>query len=229
MSVASRRRVDELWEGYLREAKANGGNLFDGPVTLLRSARMEDGKVILELGPGQFKDFVVTVCRDRDWFLKHEPDALRPTLGNSMLLTHKGAAMLGVRSDRVSAYARRAHLVGGMMERLGTERFPASIVGILKHLRLELSEEAALETRELAPEPRLLGVVRDEILGQPDLVWQWETRIPLEEVAGRLDREEHTAAVLLGKSDIPPGTWEQMTPVARTAWTLWRTLPGVAV
>src|SRR5262249_52481524 len=139
-------------------------------------------------------------------------------VGNSVLLTHAKRALLGVRSHRVAVYPDRAHLVGGVLELL---RPGATIEDIVGHLRKELAEEFSIEAAELADEPRLLAVLRDDIPGQPELAWQWETRIALEEVAQRVDPQEHAGVELVGPGDPSAELLAKMTPVARATVRLW--------
>ena len=92
--------------------------LFNGPIASLSAYSLSANppRLHLILTPSDYKTFVVTRLRDRDWFQAHAPHAITPALGNSILLTHAGRAVLGVRSPRVSAYAGHAHLIGGVVD-----------------------------------------------------------------------------------------------------------------
>ena len=218
--------VEQRWAIYLAEAHALGKSLFDGPVSRLISATLTEGEIELCLGPADYKSFLVTCLRDRAWFLARAPEAITPALGSSALITHGDRALLGIRSPRVSAYASRAHLLGGVVERLDTGQFSPDVAGLVAHLRLELWEEAAVTSQELSSEPgwpRLLGVVQDKVLGQPEAVWQWEMRASLEAVGSRLHAREHSGWLALTRKTPDAATWNQMTPVARHAWRIWST------
>ena len=172
MPAAAREYLDARWVAHVAEARAQGKTLFNGPITRLIAAGWEHGRVVLRMGPADYKTFVVTRLRDRAWFEAHAPGVSVGAMGNSTFLTRGDRALLGIRSPQVSAYARRAHLLGGVLELLGTEAFPATAGGMVAHLRMELREEGALGEDELAREgPRLLGVVQDEFLAQPEAVW----------------------------------------------------------
>jgi len=227
ISAEGRRRIDEQWERYVRAAAVEGRTLFNGGVTRLvgmDDLREEGGGVRLFLGPGDYKTFLVTAMRDRAWFLEHAPEAMTFALGNSVLLTRGDRALLGIRSMRTSAYGRRAHLIGGVLELLGSAKLPATVEGVLAHLRSEMQEEAAIGEKDLAAgsAPVLLAVGRDEFLAQPELIWQWELGVELEEVAARLDAHEHEGAILVEKAGVGAETYKQMTPLARAAWERWR-------
>jgi hypothetical protein len=217
--------LEARWNVYLADAQARQRSLFNGPVTRLIDASMSGDRLRLRLGPADYKTFLVTCIRDREWFKARAPQAATPALGNSVLLTHGDQALLGIRAPQVSAYGGRAHLLGGVLDLLRTERFPASAAGLVSHLLLELQEEAHLQPADLmsgnAGYPRLLGILRDEVLAQPEAAWQWETIVPLEEIGGRLDRAEHSGSLLLRRGRPDEGTWRRMTPVARYTWEAW--------
>jgi hypothetical protein len=224
ISTEAQAHIDQRWDLYVADAQAKGKSLFNGAITrLIRAELGPDGMHLrLVLGPADYKTFVVTVMRDRDWFLAHAPEAMAPALGNSVLLTHGNRALLGVRSTETSAYAGRAHLIGGVLDLLGTPELPATIDGILTHLRREMQEEADLRQADVVGPPILLALVRDSFLAQPEIIWQWEVALELEDVARRLDAHEHHGAVIVEKGNCPSATWEVMTPVAREAWRQWR-------
>jgi hypothetical protein len=215
--------VEARWSRYVEDARVHGKILFNGPITRLIRASRENHRVNLHLGPADYKTFVVTRLRDRAWFEDHAPAAMVLALGNSVLLTHGNRALLGIRSPQVSAYAGRAHLLGGVLDVLGTSEFPASNEGMIQHLWKELKEEAGVETQDLLSEgPMLQAVVHENILGQPEAIWQWETRVSLDDIAHRIDRGEHASwLIVAGEADPDEQTWLQMTPVARYSWRRW--------
>ena len=95
---------------------------------------------------------------------------------------------------------------------------------MLAHLRLELEEEAATRAEEMLGRPTLLAIARDSFLGQPEAIWQWESAVELEEIAGRLNAREHHDSVIVEKGRLSQEIHGQMTPVARAAWEKWRAL-----
>lgn len=219
--------IDERWSQYMQDATSKGKSLFNAPVTKLIRARRDANaqgqpKIQLTLGPTDYKTFLVTVLRDRSWFEKNAPEAISPALGNSVLLTHRDRALLGIRSTRTSAYAGRAHLIGGVLDLLGTSGLELNAAGILRHLQREMNEEAGIEHADLAGDPILLAVARDEFLGQPELIWHWELQTDLEIIAKRIDPAEHDGCLFLDRTSVPPEVRDRMTPVARAAWERWR-------
>ncbi len=218
--------IQQRWSAYAAQARAAGKTLFNGPITRLISARSETRNdqlhIALTLGPADYKTFLVTCLRDHDWFKKHARAAIAPALGNSALLTHGNRALLGIRSEKVSAYPGRAHLFGGVAELLGTEKFPATAAGLVTHLEVELHEEAGIGPADLSPTgPRLMGLALDNILHQPELFWQWETAVELERLVEKLDAAEHSGFLILDKREIGSRSLEQLTPVARYVVQKW--------
>ncbi len=213
--------IHARWAHYLSEAAAQKKSLFNAPVTRLIRVEKDQNRITLTLAPTDYKTFLVTTLRDRSWFQEHAPEALRPALGNSVFLTQGSRALLGIRSLRTSAYADRAHLIGGVLDALNTPLLPASVEGILKHLRTELQEEAAITDLDLAGPPTLLFVARDEFLAQPELVWHWELATSLDAIAARLDPEEHHGHLILHRENLDPHAFTRMTPLARLAWQRW--------
>ena len=223
MPAEAEARIETLWSAYMAEAARQGQSLFNGAITRWIEATTDGGGVRMTLGPGDYKQFVTTVLRDRRWFEAHAPGCGVAAVGNSVLLTQGEEALLGVRSARVSIYGGRAHLVGGVLDRLGAlGKFAASVQGVIEHLRMELSEEFGLEAEELTAEPRLLAVLWDEVPGQPELAWQWETRVELGAVARRRDEQEHSGVEIVRRGAVSPEVAARMTPVARATVKRWQ-------
>ncbi len=221
------RRIEERWAEYVEDARRNGRSLFNGRITRLIEAQAEGGGLRLRVGPGEYKHFLTTTLRDREWFAAHAPKSMIAGLGNSVLLTHGEWALMGIRSHRVAAYPGRAHLLGGVLDELGTAEFPATVRGLIGHLLRELQEEAHVAPGEMSGEPELRALVRDHFLAQPELIWRWETRTPLEEIAARIDAEEHAGVVMVSRGGElrvcgEKGAEVLWTPVAEAAVKRWR-------
>jgi hypothetical protein len=231
-SAEAHARMDTCWTDALAEAEAQGRTLFDSAITRLIAAEANDNpatSVLLRLGPGSYKGFVVTRLRDAAWFEAHAPSLLTAGLGNSALLTHGDHVLLGIRSERVSCYPGRAHLIGGVLDELDLDTLP-SADGLVAHLLLELHEEARIGHADLAPRgpwPKLLGIFEDRALGQPEAIWQWETRLPLPEIAQRLDPAEHSGHLVLRRAGASAEVLSRLTPLASVAYHAWsRQLPN---
>lgn len=212
VSAAAAVHTDDRWNHYLRAAQAAGKTLFDGPVTLLAGFAVDSTGLTVRVTPGFYKEFLVTTLRDHAWYAAHAPAACAPALGNSVLLTFGDAAVLGVRSAHVSAYAGYAHLFGGVLDATPNDGGGSAI--LLRHLLQELREEAGLGPEELIGRPRLLALARDPALRQPELIWHWELAVPPQVLAGRLDRREHDHLLILPRD---AARHVPLTPVAQAA------------
>ncbi|HVX86602.1 MAG TPA: hypothetical protein VH253_17605 [Phycisphaerae bacterium] len=223
-------RLDEQWTRHLAHARAHGKVLFDAPILCLHHAQILNASLHLHLIPSTYKRFLITALRDRDWFLQHNAaHAIHEALGNSALLTSAHPApraLLGIRSPRVSAYPNRAHLLGGALDHFTPDPAnPASPAPLIHHLQKELLEETSLTPADLPDPPRLLALVRDNTLGQPELIWHWPTTADLDRLAANLHPHEHAAPLLLSRDPLSPAVASLLTPVAQTAIRLWHSLP----
>jgi hypothetical protein len=220
---ATQTLIDQLWDYHLAAAKSESRSLFNAPITRLIRAEKKNNRLLLTLGPTDYKTFLITTLRDRHRFPNLTAAQSAAALGNSALLTHSDQALLGIRSPRTAAYPNRAHLIGGVLDLLGTPELPSfSVHAILTHLQKEILEETTLTSADLEGHPVLLAIVRDEFLAQPELIWHWKSTLSISRIAEQLTKDEHSGACVIEKSQIPPETFDQMTPVARAAWNRWR-------
>jgi hypothetical protein len=172
-----RARVEARWHECLEAAKRENRTLFNAPVAFLKTYAVRGGSLHLELAPTDYKTFLVTTLRDRDWFERHCPAAITPALGNSIFLTFENTAYLGLRSHAVAAYPGKAHLFGGVLDWPGNQATGPE--ALLAHLYRELHEELGLMPEALTAPPRLLALLRDPFLMQPELVWHGTIKEPL--------------------------------------------------
>lgn len=215
ISPAAAAHIAARWREYTAAAQADGKTLFNSAIARGIAFRSSGDDLHLQLGPADYKTFLVTCLRDRPWFLAHAPEAIAPALGNSALLTCGPRAFLGLRSQRVSAYAGHGHLCGGVLDVPDATRPPKCADDLVVHLQRELHEELALTRDAFAAPPVLLGVFRDPQLYQPELVWQWELRHPLTNI----HPHEHDALLCIARQDSPA---QPLTPIAREALARWR-------
>ena len=182
-------RIEWRWKECVDAARRDGRMLFNGPVAYMKRTSTNTGIWHLELAPTDYKTFLVTTLRDRAWFEQHCPAAVTPALGNSILLTHGSVAYLGVRSKAVAAYPKRAHLFGGVLDWPKYHGNTGDV--LLEHLYLELNEELGIGPNWLTAPPRVLGLLRDRALAQPELVWHGELNQPLQVHGNALNAQEH--------------------------------------
>ncbi len=201
ISDEAAREIDRLWELEIAAAKQENRLLFNGGILYLQRAVATSGGLRLELGTADYKTFLITTLRHHARFATHFPGCIRPALGNSALLTCGPDIILGVRSRRVAAYPGIAHLIGGVLENQPTKT-PEAVAGprrnaslLQNHLLREIQEELGLMADDLAEVPRVLMLVQDGLLHQPELIWHCEiTASAMEKAAhgtSAQDRHEH--------------------------------------
>jgi 8-oxo-dGTP pyrophosphatase MutT (NUDIX family) len=207
------RQVDAAWAA----AKSRlGDKLFDGPMCRLESWRAGGGRLDLALSETSYRPFLGTNLTHPELAATHGADVLANPVGLSpALLTRDGHLVMGRRNDSVAYYPWHVHPFAGALE-------PRDVPRIFDGVRRELAEEvglAAADTTDL----RMLGIVRDRALLQPEFIFAAVTRLTLAELERGLDDAEHHGvwsahaiepsvdAVL---SAIGTPSAERMTPVA---------------
>ncbi len=222
-------QITARWTEHITEARQQQRVLFNSPVArLLGAKQLNPGSPLrLELTVGDYRSFFVTCVCDHPWFLSNAPQAIHEALGNSMLLTQGDNVVLGVRSNSVASYRGYAHVFGGVLEP-PAEGAAVDIACILDHLQSELLQEIDLSLQALKHPPKLIALLLDHQLHQPELVWWGEL------AAGNAEHEvafeEHDQLLTLplqtvltiGDPTIP------LTPVARSAITLLQALRQAA-
>ena len=207
--------IEQRWNTYCADARHNNRILYNGLVAELRAATIRNNHLELSLSPTDYKTFVVTSMRDRDWFLANAPEAISPALGNSILLTMENRAILGLRSQAVAAYPGRVHLFGGVLDAPDVAGQPLDTDFVLRHLYQELHEEVQVSPENFISPPRVLALLRDNFLGQPELAWQAALQGPLDTLLGSLNMEEHDQYALLDMAQPLASGPSGLTPVAR--------------
>ncbi len=220
-SAAAQERITAHWNEHITEARRQQRVLFNSPIARLLGAKQPNpgGPLRLELTGGDYRSFFVTCVRDHPWFKANAPEALHEALGNSLLLTHGNHVVLGVRSDAVASYRGYAHVFGGVLEPPAADA-AADGSFILDHLQRELLQEIGLSLQALKHPPKLIALLRDHQLHQPELVW-WGELAP-GNAKYDVAFEEHDQlltlplqdALITGEPAIP------LTPVARSAIAL---------
>ena len=207
--------IEERWNAYCADARHNNRMLYNGLVAELRSIQVRNNRLELSLSPTDYKTFLVTSMRDRAWFLANAPEAISPALGNSILLTCDNQAILGVRSQGVAAYPGWTHLFGGVLDAPDHTGQSLDTTFLVNHLYQELREEIQISPDAFLAPPRVLALLRDEFLGQPELAWQVPLKGPISSFLHSLNTEEHDQYALLDPARPPTTCDVRLTPVAR--------------
>lgn len=225
--VASSRRstpeLDQRIERAWQEALARPGmmRLFDGPMCRLESWAATHDRLDLSLSPTSYRDFLGTHLSGGAPAIDR---AMRANaLGASAaLVTSDGYLVMGRRSRRVAYYPDRVHPFAGTVE-------PADAGKPFDAIRRELQEELQFPASDLS-EIRCIGLVEDDSICQPELVFLVRTARSKAQIETGMDPQEHVGLVahpLDSVSSIDPSA---LTPVAQgTVELLARHERGITV
>ena len=211
--------IDAAW---VAAAARPGVRLFDGPMCRLERWQATPDHLHLDLSPTSYKPFVGTNMANPALAERFGRDVMANPVGvSTVLVTADGSVLLGRRNASVAYYPNRVHCFAGCLEPTDPDVFAA--------LRRELAEELSLADDEVA-DLRCTGVVEDDALRQPELVFAAWTTATADAVAARLDPAEHAGlwsapatatAVAAALADKPAAARWSLTPVAAAALTLW--------
>jgi hypothetical protein len=206
--------VARTWAGQTRAARESGRILFNGQLARYLRHRLEDGVLVIDVGPTDYANFLATNLlnyprgEEWGWHLFSNP------IGTSAApITSDGWILLGRRNARVAFHAGYVHAFGGGLE--AADRRPDGSVDAFESIRRELHEELGLVDTDLK-EGRVscLGLIRDPTIRQPELVFESPLRRTREEMVDRLNlsdpHQEHAA--LLACRDEP----DAIVPFIRT-------------
>lgn len=188
--------IGRIWEAETEEAEARGIRLYNGELARLSTWRSSQAALHLELGMTCYRDFVGTNLRQAARTVSLGQDHLADPLGVSMLLiTHDGYLVLGLRNRRVAHFAGWIHMIGGMVER--QDENDDGSFALFSAIFREASEELMIESHELE-QARVIGLVRDQSILQPELVFEASLSMSRDELQSRFD-------ALMNGSTVPGG------------------------
>ena len=213
--------VEAAIERAWAEALARPGvHLFDGPMCRLESSSVgPDGRLRLVLSATSYKTFLGTNLTHPELADRHGPQVLANPVGVSALLESADAdpfLLLGRRNDSVAYYPARVHPFAGALE-------PRDRSDVFAAVRRELREELSLDPADAA-DLRCVGLVEDNALRQPELVFLARCRLTRALLESRLDPVEHRGAyaVEANAPAIEAALSDRaLTPVAAAALLLW--------
>lgn len=210
--------IERVWQEALSR---QGVHLFDGPLCRLEDLRIDERGLHLGMSPTSYRIFMGTNGRHPQWADEFGRQVMADPIGTSVALrSADGVLVFGRRSARVALYPGHAHPFGGTMEP-PTE---GSTVDILEEMRRELREEAGITTDDLI-DLRVIAVIEDRHLRQPELVYAAECRLPVADIISRIDAEEHSGSWLLaderGAIEQALGNGQKITPVLAGTLLAW--------
>ena len=210
--------IAEEWSAATRR---HGIDLFDGPLCRLESLEVDEHGLHLCVSPSSYRVFIGTNCRHPQWADELGRQAMADPIGTSVILrSGDGVLVFGRRSQRVALYPGCVHPFGGTMEPPADGAAPDP----LAEMRRELAEEIGILAGDLS-DLRIIGVIEDRRLRQPELIYAARTVLTAATIAARLDLHEHTACWLLpdeqARIDAVFTGAEAITPVLAGTLLAW--------
>jgi 8-oxo-dGTP pyrophosphatase MutT (NUDIX family) len=217
---ASVPEVERAMEQAWGDATARGGTklLFDGPMCRLESFDVRPDSLHLVLSLTSYKEFYGTNMCDPGLADRHGAGVLANPVGlSTALVSSDGFFLLGRRNASVAYYPNRLHPFAGALE-------PSDDVDVFEGVRRELHEELGLRRDEVV-DLRCIGIVEDDALRQPELIFAARATSSRDEIASRLDPKEHRGlwSVPATRDALASATTDptQFTPVALATIALW--------
>jgi len=203
--------VDQLIEQTWAAAIARRGiKLFDGKMCRLESWAASAASLDLVLSPTTYNVFFGTNLTHPELADTYGSNVLANPVGlSAALVTADGFLMLGRRNAAVAYYPSRIHPFAGCLEpKDGDDLFAA--------IGRELAEELGFSRDDVA-EMRCIGIVEDQKIRQPEVVFSVRSHRTRAEIEQRVDSGEHHGswAVPLTDAELERGMDNpQLTPVA---------------
>ncbi len=190
--------------------------MFDGPMCRLEGIQVAGDNLLLAISRTSYKAFVGTNMAGQGPNEPIQETELANPIGLSVALeSGDGLLLLGRRNNRVAYYPGHIHPFAGAME--GNDQ-PDVFADALRELREELGLRAA-DLSEL----RLVAIVADRLLRQPELIFIGKARVDSRAIEHGLDPTEHCGILTLHREQIDAALADtaMWTPVGLAAAMLF--------
>jgi len=190
--------VADTWSRLRAECDSKGVCLFNGQLARYLRHYVEDGILVIEVGPSDYANFMCTNYINGHLVDKYGWGMFGNALGTSAtLITSDGWCVYGRRSMRVACHSGYVHTFGGCIE--PGERSEEGIFDGYSCILRELTEELGLGQRDIK-ELLCLGIIRDSTILQPELIFDARVDLTRDDIAGRIEpdgpNEEHDGIVV---------------------------------
>lgn len=184
--------IERTWPEQLEKARQEGRVLFNGPMARHIDHNLAAGSLRVTAGPTCYRDFVGTnlfnpqLLDQAGWACFSNPIGTTATI-----LTADGYLLYGRRNNKVAFHGGYLHTFGGAIEP-GDTGAAGQLDGFGSILR-ELREELRLDAAECT-EIVCVGLIRDQQIWQPEMLFEARCRLSQSEILERLDLahdEEH--------------------------------------
>jgi hypothetical protein len=206
-SAAVQELIDAAWSAAVSRP---GVYLFDGSLCRLEGIVPGPDTLELRLSRTTYKPFLGTNMTHPDLPQRADPVGLSVALESA-----DGMLLLGRRNERVAYYPSRIHPFAGAME-------PDDAADVFAGAMRELKEELSLAPAEVDG-MRLVAIVADRQLRQPELIFLAKTTRTRDEIEQRLDLTEHRGLVAIRADGLDAALADesQWTPVGVATATFW--------
>lgn len=192
--------IARTWHRQQERCRLSGATLFNGPMARYLRHRVNDGELLLEVGPTDYASFLGT-----NFFNAHRGDELgwerfsNPLGTSALVISGDGYLVLGRRSEKVALHPGRIHPFGGSLE--PKEVRQDGTLDVFASIARELQEELLLEPSDVQS-MLCLGIVRDATIRQPELIFEVRTARSLDDLRNLATRDpDHEHADLIGCAD----------------------------
>jgi 8-oxo-dGTP pyrophosphatase MutT (NUDIX family) len=176
--------IASTWERYRAQCLRDGVQLFNGQLVRYCRHRVEDGVLIIDAGPTDYAAFIGTNYLNHARGDEFGWERFSNPIGTSAtLITSDGWLVYGRRSGQVACHPGRVHAFGGGLE--AGELRPDGHLDPFASLRRELGEELGLAPGDLLA-LSCLGLIRDPVIRQPELVFDARTALTRAEIEHNL-------------------------------------------
>jgi 8-oxo-dGTP pyrophosphatase MutT (NUDIX family) len=219
---STRRIVPEVEEAIERAWNAKLGQpnikLWDGPMCRLEKWELLDNQLQLDLSPTSYRIFFGTNMSNPRLLDKYGREVGANPAGVSPALeTADGFLMLGRRNSTVAYYPNLLHPFAGALE-------PEEADDVFKTVRRELREELHFTDRDIA-EIRMLGMVEDANLRQPEPIFHVKSTRTRYQIESTVQHDEHHESWAVKATqeavDAVFADLSQFTPVGVASLLLW--------
>ena len=212
--------VENAIERAWSDARARNPNmqLFDGPMCRLESFEATGDALSLRLSRTSYKVFFGTNMSNPDLANAYGANVLANPVGlSAALVSADNDLIFGRRNATVAYYPNRVHPFAGTLE-------PHEPLDVFDDVRRELHEELALSREEIL-DVRCIGLVEDNALRQPELIFAARTQRSRAQLEAGVDAKEHGGAwsIPATRADIERVLQNpaELTPVAIATMTLF--------
>ncbi|HEX3357421.1 MAG TPA: hypothetical protein VHS31_10660 [Tepidisphaeraceae bacterium] len=199
--------IESAWQ---RGKARLGEHLFDGPMCRMEGWRARGDALELTLSETSYRIFYGTNLMNAEAMAQYGCEVMANPVGvSTALLTSDGYLLFGRRNATVAYHPNRVHPFAGTLEpRDGDDCFSA--------VERELQEELKLSAAEIES-LRCIGIIEDEAIKHPELIFQAKVRSTRQQIESQLQRDEHGGSVAIqnGRPAIGSALADvEFTPVA---------------